>query len=176
METVALHQLSYGLLIGMATSFAVTFLSLRVLIPVAVTRGLVGRDRNKPGEPFVPEAGGFALLFGILAGLLIMLSLATFTILPLDVDLVLLLACVGVVSMAGFIGAVDDVLGLPQWLKAGPPALAALPLAAVKAGDSSMSLGGLFVVDLGLLYPLVVVPVGVTGASNDLISEVVEIE
>ena len=154
------------LLIPLVLSSAVTFLLLTRLIPVAAARGIVAKDRNKPGEPLVPEIGGLALLAGVLVGLLITIFLVTFTNLGPDVDAVFLLAALGVVAMVGFIGVADDILGSPKWVKALLPAVAALPLVVVKAGESSMSIGNLISIDLGIFYPLVVIPLAVTGASN----------
>ena len=136
------------------------------MLPAAVARGIVSKDRNKPGEPLVPEIGGLALLAGVLVGLLITIFLVTFTNLGPDVDAVFLLAALGVVAMVGFIGVADDILGSPKWVKALLPAVAALPLVVVKAGESSMSIGNLISIDLGIFYPLVVIPLAVTGASN----------
>ena len=67
------------LLVPMMLSSAFTFLLLTALIPAATARGFVGKDKNKPGEPLVPEIGGLALLGGVLVGLLTTIFLVTFT-------------------------------------------------------------------------------------------------
>ena len=154
------------LLISLVLSSAATYLLLTALIPAATARGIVGKDRNKPEEPLIPEIGGMALLGGVLVGLLSTIFLVTFTELGSDGDVLFLLAALGVATMVGFIGIADDFLGSPKWVKALLPAVAALPLVVVKAGESTMSIGNLFSIDLGIFYPLVVIPLAVTGASN----------
>jgi len=72
--------------------------------------------------------------------------------------------------LASFLGFLDDALGWKKGLKPWQRVLAtgplALPLVIVKAGTSTMAIPFVGVVDFGLLYPLVLVPLGVVGASN----------
>ena len=53
-----------------------------------------------------------------------------------------------------------------QWVKAIIPLIAALPLMAIKVGDTTMSIPFIGQVDFGILYSLVLVPIGVTVAAN----------
>jgi len=64
------------------------------------------------------------------------------------------------------IGEKDIRVGLPQWLKPLATIPAAIPLMVIKAGCSTMSLPIIGTVNFGLVYPLILVPIGVVGASN----------
>jgi UDP-N-acetylglucosamine--dolichyl-phosphate N-acetylglucosaminephosphotransferase len=72
--------------------------------------------------------------------------------------------------MAAFVGFVDDVLGWKKGLSRKAKILSTLPIAiplmAVNAGVSAMNIPLIGRTDLGLLYPIMIVPVGVIGASN----------
>jgi UDP-N-acetylglucosamine--dolichyl-phosphate N-acetylglucosaminephosphotransferase len=71
----------------------------------------------------------------------------------------------------GFIGFIDDFIGgwkkgLKQWQKPLLTIPAALPLMAIKAGYSTISLPFFGSLDLGLIYPLLLIPIGIVGASQ----------
>jgi UDP-N-acetylglucosamine--dolichyl-phosphate N-acetylglucosaminephosphotransferase len=57
-------------------------------------------------------------------------------------------------------------VGSRQIIKAILPVFIALPLVAARAGDTTMTLPFVGHVDFGLVYSLVLVPIGVTGAAN----------
>jgi UDP-N-acetylglucosamine--dolichyl-phosphate N-acetylglucosaminephosphotransferase len=68
--------------------------------------------------------------------------------------------------LAGFIGFIDDVLGWKEGLTQLQKVLLTIPIAlplTVLYVDQTVILGN---VDLGLLYPLLIVPLGVIGATN----------
>jgi len=64
----------------------------------------------------------------------------------------------------------DDLLGwkmgLRQWQKPIFTLFAALPMMVINAGHSAMNLPIAGVIDWGILYPLLIVPLGIVGASN----------
>lgn len=136
------------------------------LLPALRAAGIVGRDVNKPGRPEVPEMGGLALVAGFGVGLLLAVALEAFIPHFIPVDFTALLAVLGAVLLTTLVGVVDDLLGLPQAIKALLPIVASLPLVAIRAGQAVMTVPWVGGVDLGLLYPLVLVPLGVTGAAN----------
>lgn len=136
------------------------------LLPLLRAAGMVGRDMNKPDRPEVPEMGGLALVAGFAAGVLLGVALEAFIPSLLPVEFTALLAVLGTVLLTTLIGVVDDLLGMRQWVKAVLPVAASLPLVAIRAGQVTMTIPFLGQVDFGLLYPLVLVPLGVTGAAN----------
>lgn len=138
-------------------------------IRVAKTRGLVGRDMNKYNGPMVAEAGGVWAVVGAAFGLLVLEALYRYIVDTLFYP-VQLFALTALLLLAAFLGFLDDILGwkrgLPRWQRVVFMAPISLPLVVIKAGKSRMALPLVGVVDLGLLYPLVAVPVGVLGAAN----------
>jgi len=60
----------------------------------------------------------------------------------------------------------DIRIGLPQWLKPLLTLPAAIPLMAISAGTTSMAIPFFGKIDFGILYPLLLIPLGVVGASN----------
>ena len=146
-------------------SFLATFVFARVLIPRLKRNHIVGRDVNKPERPEVAEMGGFAIVVGLTAGVLLAVFLHTFN--SLSFNVVFVLAALLTVHSISFIGILDDLLNMPQWLKAILPLFAAVPLIAVKAaGSTIMNLPFLGAVDLGLLYILILIPIGIAVSSN----------
>ncbi|RWX72777.1 MAG: Undecaprenyl-phosphate alpha-N-acetylglucosaminyl 1-phosphate transferase [Candidatus Methanosuratincola subterraneus] len=157
------------LLVSIAISFAATFILTKRWIPVAKRAGLVGKDMNKPDKPDVAEMGGVAVLGGILGGMLFYIGLNTFLFNNVSFNLDLF-AVMGTVLIIAVVGLIDDLLGwklgLSQLQKPLLTIPAALPMMVINAGHSSVDLPLFGAMDLGLLYPLMVVPIGIVGASN----------
>jgi len=146
-------------------SFLVTFGFSLVLIPRLKRFGLVGKDVNKPDKPEVAEMGGIAIIAGFTAGMLFAVVLNTFF--GFEFDIVPLLAGLIVVHSIAFIGIVDDLVDIPQYVKAFLPLFAAVPLVALRAaGSTAMFIPFIGIVDFGILYLLILVPVGIAVASN----------
>ncbi len=144
----------------------VSALGAWILIPRLERAGIVGPDVHKPGRPEIPEMGGLALVAGFGAGVLLGIALTTFWPPFPRLDTVLLLAVLTVVLLVTLIGVMDDLIGIRQWVKALLPFVAALPLAVVRAGVSTVTLPFIGRLDFGIFYPLVLVPLGITGAAN----------
>jgi len=162
-------------------SFAVTNYFLPFLISRMKKRGIVGIDMNKFSKPKVAEMGGICVWLGFSTG--IISSIFVFSYLGwIEVNLSFLLAGLSTIAMVGFLGVVDDLVGwkngIRQWQHALIPIFAALPLMAVKISNPPIMLPFIGfvptayylpffgVVSFGLIYSLIFVPVGVTGASN----------
>jgi len=60
----------------------------------------------------------------------------------------------------------DASLGLRQWQKPLLTIFAAIPLMVVNAGTTNIALPFFGTMDLGLIYPLFLIPIGVVGAAN----------
>ena len=148
-------------------SFAATFISVPWLIPKLKRAGLTGKDVNKPDKPEVPEMGGFAIVFGLSGGILLAIYLNTFyDVFDGGFQLKLLLAAFCTILVMAFVGIFDDLFDMRQLVKAVLPLFAALPLVAVKAGVNTMTFPFIGPVHLGIIYTLILIPIGVTGASN----------
>lgn len=149
-----------------AVSFAVTFLAFRVVIPRLRRAKIVGKDMHKPGQPEVPEMGGLVLVAGFSTGIITTIVIETFFSSLLSIDLIQILAILSVVFITSVIGVFDDLIRVRQGIKAITPLLASLPLVALKIGSTAMSIPLIGKVDFGIFYPLVLVPLAVTGAAN----------
>jgi UDP-N-acetylglucosamine--dolichyl-phosphate N-acetylglucosaminephosphotransferase len=169
------------LLISIIMSAVVTFFITPYFIRFLRDAGIVGFDLQKKNRPKLATSGGICVAFGILAGLLSYIGLQTF-IYGLDVWLFPLLAVTSSVLIVMFVGFLDDLnvklytentkegrdirIGLPQWLKPLLTLPAAIPLMAISAGTTSMVVPFFGKVDFGIVYPLLLIPLGVIGASN----------
>src|SRR3989344_485419 len=108
---------------------------------------LVVNDQNKESKPLVPISGGLAVLFGIMAGLMLFLFVRTF--------------------FSGFttIGLVLNNYNLVVLFSAALSILT-VPLMVIKIGTTDMGLPFIGVVDFGIFYALILVPLGFVGSSN----------
>ena len=149
-------------------SFLTTLIITSKWVRKALKIGLHGYDMNKPGKPKVAEMGGICVVFGFMLGMLAYIGLMTFYLhIPKYIDIMAVLCTV---LMTCTIGMMDDLLGwktgLRQWQKPIFTLFAALPMMVVNSGHSAMNLPIVGTVDWGILYPLLIVPFGIVGASN----------
>jgi UDP-N-acetylglucosamine--dolichyl-phosphate N-acetylglucosaminephosphotransferase len=150
-----------ALLATMVLSFAATFAVTPWFIRKLREKGFVGNDLNKRGMPKIANFAGISVIFGLTIGLLFGIGFLTFS----GENPVPLLAALASVLMIAFVGLIDDVLNVRQIVRVAMPVLAALPLIAVQAGDTSMTLPVIGLVNFGVWY-YVLVAIGVTGAAN----------
>lgn len=141
--------------------------------------GIMTSDVHKKGNPLVPNSVGVAVAVGIIAGILSYIFLETF-VLNNQLATPDLLAASTSVMIITFTGFLDDLnvkqiniaghpigrAGLKRWQKILMIIPAAFPLMVIKAGHTTMVLPFFGTIDFGILYPLVIVPVGIFGAAN----------
>jgi UDP-N-acetylglucosamine--dolichyl-phosphate N-acetylglucosaminephosphotransferase len=155
--------------VNIAVSFFATLIGVKYWISRANQHGLVGKDMHKHDGREVAEHGGIGVVFGFLMGILTYIALQVFYY-HNQRPLLFLMAAATSVSIACIIGLVDGLLGwkigLRQYQKAVLTILIALPIMVVNAGDHIMNVPFIGNVDFGLLYPLLLVPIGIIGASN----------
>ncbi len=156
-------------MLSFVTAFIISYILTRYWIDVAKKVGIVGKDMNKKGEVMVPEAGGIGFVMGTTIGILLFIAYLTF-IVKSYTENVSLLAVVSTTLLAGFIGILDDLggwkKGLPPYIKVLFTFAPAIPLMAINAGFSTMEIPFIGKIRLGVLYPLLAVPIGVVGATN----------
>lgn len=154
--------------LSVLASFLATWIVARKWIRKAPEIGLLGFDMNKLGRPKVAEMGGICVVFGFVLGILIYIGLMTFYLNMQNYVEILAVLCT-VLSMC-IIGMMDDLLGwkkgLKQWQKPIFTLFAALPMMVINAGHSTMNLPIIGTIDFGIIYPLLIVPIGIVGASN----------
>jgi UDP-N-acetylglucosamine--dolichyl-phosphate N-acetylglucosaminephosphotransferase len=121
---------------------------------------------NSEKQEEIAEMGGLVIAASFGAGMVFAIFLRTFFDLFLSVSLTSILAVLSTVLIVVIIGVFDDLISIRQWIKAIIPVFAALPLVALKEGYSMMRIPFVGMIDFGIFYPLVLVPLGITGAAN----------
>ena len=164
-------------------SFALSYLLIPYFIRYMHAAGIVGRDIMKPGKPVVADMGGPGVVSGFLMGVFFYVGLSVLYP-PRVSGIIYILASLCTILIITLIGIFDTLtalikkregsegfeqykkIGIPRWLYFLLPLPAAVPLMAVNAGVSRVTLPFLGRVELGLLYPLVLVPLAVLCCSN----------
>lgn len=156
-------------LIFLIPSLLFSLYGTKIWINVAKKSGLTGKDMNKPDKPEIAESGGIIVIGSFSLGLLIYIFFNIF-VLKTETNLLQIFALLTSILFACILGFVDDVLGwkngLKQWQKPLLTIPIAIPLIAINAGMSKMNIAFLGSVNLGILYPLLIIPIGIIGASN----------
>lgn len=142
---------------------------------------IAGVDQQKRTKPKMATSAGILIMVSVLLGGFFFIGANTFLIHDY-VNLTYLLAAYCSIFMVAFIGFLDDLnvakrpkkvkgvddirIGLKQWQKPLLTLPAAIPLMAIMAGTTTMSVPFLGAVDFGILYPLVLIPIAVVVVSN----------
>ena len=163
--------MTYILILSLAVSLIVVLSLMPWWIRKVKSVGLVWDDMNKVKSEKVSGSGGIIVL---LAFILSVLSYVTYRVFVLGNENGVLLEIFVILTMVifmGFIGFMDDLFG---WRHGGLSMRArillaifgAIPLIAIKAGDSTMSFPIIGTINLGLLYPLFLIPLGVVATTT----------
>lgn len=154
---------------AVCSSFLIAALALPHWIRRAKQHGFVGKDMHKRGLPAVAELGGLIAVPAMVIGMLFFVAVQVFAF-QNQASIAPLLAAACSILIAGLIGFADDVLGwkigLRQSHKVLLSTLIALPIMVINAGTSTMYVPFVGTVAFGLLYPLLIVPLAIVGASN----------
>jgi UDP-N-acetylglucosamine--dolichyl-phosphate N-acetylglucosaminephosphotransferase len=150
-------------------SFMLSFLILPYWIRHAKNNNYSAIDMHKNGTEKVAEGGGIPVVFGLVIGILMYVALKTFYFKNNEeIDYVLALSCV--VLMSSIVGIIDDLLGwkkgLPKKLRLIIIAFSAIPLMALNVGVSIMDVPFFGNFDFGIFFPLIIIPLGVVGATT----------
>ena len=140
-------------------SFITTYFIIPEYIKRAKTVGIVGVDKYKKEKKKIAESGGITILFGYLSALF--LSLYFFQELTVEI-----FAVTTTVLLVVLIGIIDDFYKISWRTKTLLPLFAASPLIAIKAGTTLMHMPFIGAVDFGIIYTLILIPLGITGAAN----------
>ncbi len=113
--------------------------------------------------------GGIAVWLGFSAAIMLSIFFYSYTN-SFELNLTILLAGFSTIAMVGFLGLVDDLIGwkngMRQYQHALIPMFAALPLMAINIDAEPFFIPFIGYVGFGIYYSLVLVPIGITGASN----------
>jgi UDP-N-acetylglucosamine--dolichyl-phosphate N-acetylglucosaminephosphotransferase len=156
------------LFIPLLVGFFVTFLVLPGWLKKTKKLGLVGRDMNKYRKTEIAESGGITVIAGFILGAFVYIAVKTFYFSSKD-NMVEIFALISVTLILAFVGMIDDLFGwkkgLSRKFRLFLVLLAAVPLIVINAGGGSIDLPFLGITNLGLIYTLILIPVGVVGAT-----------
>lgn len=159
----------YLLLVPLLASFLVTLFLVPTWIKRARGAGLTGRNIHKIEKEEISEAGGVTVVAGFALGTLLYIALNTFYFKQVS-NFIEIFALTTVVLFIAFIAFTDDILGWKIGLRRRTRiilvAFASIPLIAINAGKSSMVFPFFGTVELGIFYPLVMIPLGIVGATT----------
>ncbi|MBU1103981.1 MAG: glycosyl transferase family 4 [Nanoarchaeota archaeon] len=159
----------YILILPILASFFVTLFLIPSWIKRAKKAGLVGKDVNKINGKEIAEAGGVTVVSGFAMGVLIYVSISTFIFKRAD-NFIEIFSLMSSIFFIAFIAFTDDILGWKIGLRRRTRivlvAFASIPLIAINAGKSAISVPFFGGVDLGIIYPLVLIPLGIVGATT----------
>jgi len=158
-------QLIYVVLVFFM-SYMVTFFSFPIMISRLEEAGIVGKNMNSKAQEEIPEMGGLIMTIGFSAGIILAIALRTFYDVFLKVNLTSILAALATILIVMLIGIFDDLVSVSQGIKAFMPVFAALPLMAIKEGQYLMKIPLNGIINFGIYYSLILVPLGITGAVN----------
>ncbi len=165
----------------------VSFLLVIAIMPFWIKKarimGLMGKDINKFSRPEVAEAGGIVVVAGFIIGTLIYVAIRTFVLgetNSINLEIFVLISSILIVA---FIGIVDSLFaassnsaeshhikgwrkGLGNKYRILLCIFAAVPLMVINAGTSSMNFPFIGAINLGFLYPLLLIPLGIVGVTT----------
>jgi len=144
--------------------------------------GVISIDRNKKDRPVLPASGGISVAFGFILGIILYIFGASFHFYHPVASQKFLFATALSVALIVFVGFLDDInvkkkevkttgmkdirKGLKQWQKPLFTFIGAIPLMAIAAGTYTVDIPFIGVVNFGIFYPLVIIPLAVIFVTN----------
>jgi len=151
------------LILSVLIGFFTTLFFIPFWIKKAKELNLVGKDIHKIKKTEIAESGGIPIIFGFVLGTLSYVAMITFLFGGSE-NLTEIFVLLSTILLASLIAIMDDFLGWKKGLSIKSRLLflffAAIPIMVINAGDSTM-MG----IEFGLLYPLLIVPIGIVGAT-----------
>jgi UDP-N-acetylglucosamine--dolichyl-phosphate N-acetylglucosaminephosphotransferase len=144
-------------------AFIITAIILPIWIKRAHNENLVAKDMNKLDHRKVAEGGGVPVMIGFVMSIFLYIAIKTF-IFKDNRNLIEVFALICVLFFASAIGMIDGLLGwkrgLSKRIRIVLLIFCAIPFMVISAGSKTI-LG----IDFGLLAPLLIVPLGIIGAT-----------
>jgi len=145
-------------------SFLISLWILPGWIKRAHEEKLTGTDVHKKDKRPVAEGGGISVLTGFIVALFLYIAIKTF-IYHDQSHIIDIFALFGLVLFSAIVGLFDDLLGwkkgLSKKLRLTLILFSAVPLMVLNVGQHTV-LG----IQLGILYPLLIIPIAVLGATT----------
>ena len=158
------------LVITILISFFLTVIILPKWIKKCKKIGLLWEDMNKYHHPReVASSGGLIVVMSFILGVLSYVAIRTFITDGGGLNLNIF-ALLTVILILALVGLTDDLLG---WQHGGLSTrfrlflifMASTPLVVINAGVNEITIPFLGLINLGILYPLLFIPIGVAGAT-----------
>jgi UDP-N-acetylglucosamine--dolichyl-phosphate N-acetylglucosaminephosphotransferase len=159
------------LLLPVIVAFLTSFLVLPFWIKKARKIGLVWEQMNQYRHPRnAAGSGGLIVILGFILAVLVYVALNTFYF-QVDNKINTIFSLTTSILILVIIGIADDLMG---WRHGGLSRksriilciFAAIPLIVINAGNSVIDLPFIGIINLGLLYPLIFVPLGIVATST----------
>jgi len=173
--------MAIAFLLAVFVSFIATFFSTPIFIRFLRRAGVVGTDVHKQNKPLIPTSAGIPVAVGVIIALMGYIFAKTF-IYNNTSEVTLIFAAITAILLITFIGFLEDVLhnrtrdregdnrsttgGLKKWQKPLMTLPAAIPFMVIAAGTTTLALPFIGNINFGILYPLLLIPLGVVGAAN----------
>ena len=159
-------------LIPLIVSFLLTLVFLPKWIKKCKQVGLVWEDMNKYHHPKnVASSGGLIVIMSFVIGVLSYVALITFVLGDSSELIVKILALLTVILIVSIVGLTDDLLGWKQgglsWrFRLFLAFVASIPLVVINAGEHAMIIPFFGRIELGFIYSIIFVPIGIAGATT----------
>ncbi len=156
------------------SSILISFILTALVLPKWIKKcrkvGLLWKDMNKFNPMKAAASGGIVVVMAFVLSVLSYVAIKTF-ILHSNETTTSIFALLAVILILALIGIIDDLFG---WQHGGISAkfriflalLASIPLVVINSGVHKIAVPFLGEVTLGIIYPLILVPLGIAGATT----------
>jgi len=157
---------------SLVIAFVLSFITIPFWIRKIKNSGLVWEDMNKPGHPKnVAGSGGIVVVVAFVVGICYYIAIRTFLMNEVDEVTVKIFALLSVLLILTIVGIVDDLFGwknkgLSRKVRILLAFVASIPLIAINVGTTTMNFPFIGIINFGILYPLLLVPIGIVGATT----------
>ncbi len=170
-----------SLILTLIVGFIATFIATFYLKGFLEKIGIVGIDVQKKDKPKIATSAGIPVVIGFLSALMFYIFTATFisnastniTVLFASLTSILIIVVLLLLDDINIHparktskGEVDTRIGLSQWQKVLIGFFASVPLVVLQAGHSTITIPFLGPVNIGLIYPIIIIPLIITFTSN----------
>jgi UDP-N-acetylglucosamine--dolichyl-phosphate N-acetylglucosaminephosphotransferase len=159
------------LLVSLLFSFTLALVALPKWIGVSRKTGLVWEDMNKFERPKnIAASGGIVVIMAFVLGVFSYMFIKTFVYQNTS-NILEIFSLISVILIFGIIGLIDDLFG---WRNGGLSVririflalIASIPLMVINAGDHVINLFFMGPTNIGILYPIILIPLGIAGAAT----------
>jgi len=164
--------MNWILIIPLLISLILTAILLPKWIRKCRQTDMLWENMNKFGHPRnLAASGGIVVILAFVLSVLVYIAIRTFIIKDFDGITLKIFSMLTVILILAIVGLVDDLLG---WKSGGLSwkfrlflaFAASIPLVVINAGNSSMNIPLLGIINFGIAYALILVPIGIAGATT----------